>query len=732
MVPSPPAAGPQWDALGAALLACLAAMVFVGFRLAVPTECAWLPPHPDVFSRAGVIPDVQPGCPLPERTLVSDVRVVNGRAQFTLEPGSRAFSLDQVPQRGQLAVQAWRAGGTLLFVTALFALCGFAISRRPLDPVAGSNLVFASALLGSTVVTVVGLPPSWAFTGMLRWLFVANVGFFYTLAWAGMLAWALQFPTPLAGWLGGIPARVLITWGPPVLWLLLAAISGIGLPFPGWMARAIPLQTIFTVLGLAGSLGVLVLRLARSQRPGSDAVQRQQLLWLGGSGIVAGLLALALWIVPSLLTGRSLLPEELIGLPGLFYIAGMSLAMLRYRLFDLDVVLGRTLVYAALTVVAVSVYLLTVAVLTAFFADQPTGVAVSGAVAVAILVNPVRLRLEGWVSRGLYGDRDDPYVALARLADLLTARAVPWPAVAEDLRRAFRVPYVSVRSEQGLVIDAGVEPGEAGRLLAQPLLHAGESLGSLVVATRGRGGRFAPAERRLLQDLGNQVASALHQERLDHEVHASRERLILAREEERRMLRRTLHDDIGPTMAAIPLRTETVRRLISPQAGPEVAEVLDRIEHDATRAADAVRRLAYDLRPPALDELGLAGALTQEVSALAQLEVHLDADGIGTDRSSLPAAVEVAAFRIVSAALANAARHAHAEACWVSLRRVDGALEIEVADDGVGPPADFHAGVGITSMRERAAELGGRCTIEPRAGGGTRLHAVLPLGARHE
>lgn len=731
MVPSPPATGPQWDALGAALLACVAAVVFVGFRLAVPTECAWLPPHADAFSAAGVIPDVQPGCPLPERSVVSGAGVVDGRAQLTVEPGSRTIALDQAPQRAQLAVQAWRAGGTLLFVTALFALCGFAISRRPHDPAAGSNLVFASALLGSTVVTVVGLPPSWAFAGILRWLFVANVGFFYTLAWAGMLAWALQFPTPLARRLGGVPARMLITWGPPVLWLILALISGMGQSFPGWMANAIALQTVFTMLGLAGALSVLVVRMVRAHRPGSDPVQRQQLLWLGGSGIVSGLLALALWIVPSLLTGRSLLPEELIGLPGLFYVAGMSIAMLRYRLFDLDVVLGRSLVYAGLTVAAVSVYLLTVAVLTALIADQPTGVAVAGAVAVAILVNPVRLRLEGWVSRGLYGDRDDPYVALARLAQLLTARAVPWPAVADDLRRAFRVPYVAVRGEQGTVIESGVQPDDPGRLLAEPLVHADESLGSLVVATRGRGGRFAPAERRLLQDLGNQVASALHQERLDREVHASRERLILAREEERRMLRRTLHDDIGPTMAAIPLRTETVRRLIPPQAGKEVAEVLDRIERDATRAADAVRRLAYDLRPPALDELGLAGALTQEVSALAPLEVHLDAGG-AAGPSPLPAAVEVAAYRIVSAALANAARHARAQACWVSLRRVDGALEIEVADDGVGPPVDFHAGVGITAMRERAAELGGRCTIEPRDGGGTRLHAVLPLGASHE
>lgn len=726
---SPPAQGPQWDALAGALLACLAAVAFVGFRLVIPAECAWLTPQADAFSPDGVLPQIHQGCPVPEGSLISDVQVEAGRASATVEPGSRSVPLDLVAQAGSLALQGWRAGGTLLFVTTLFALCGYAISRRPSDPAAGSSLVFAAALFGSTVVTVAGLPPSWAFTGMLRWLFVLNVGFFYTLAWSGMVAWALQFPTPLAPWLRGVRARVLITWAPPLLWAALAAVLGAGTSFPGWMAGAVPLQTVFTVVGLSASMGVLILRLVLVRRPVSDPVHRQQLLWLGGSAIVSGLLALAFWIVPSLLTGRSLLPDELIGLPGLFYVAGMSIAMLRYRLFDLDVVLGRTLVYAALTVVAVSVYLLTVAVLTSLVADQPTGVAVAGAVAVAILVNPVRVWLERWVSRGLYGDRDDPYVALARLAGLLGARDVSWPEVAADLRRALRVPYVSVRTERSPLAETGTHPEDEARLRVTPLVHADVTLGSLVVATRGRGGGFAPAERRLLQDLGNQVASALHEEGLDREVRASRQRLILAREDERRMLRRTLHDDVGPTIASIPLRTETVRRLMAPEATEAVAALLDRIEHDATRAADAVRQLAYDLRPPALDNLGLASALEELATGLAPLVVHLDTGGIGSPGASLPPAVEVATYRIVSSALANAARHAQAQACWVTLRRVDGTLEIEVADDGVGPPADLHAGVGITAMRERAVELGGTCTIEPRLVGGTVLRAAIPMGA---
>ncbi|MHA6523465.1 sensor histidine kinase [Tessaracoccus sp. G1721] len=725
---SPPARGPQWDALVGALLACLAAVVFVGFRLVIPAECAWLTPQAAAFSADGVLPQVHPDCPLPDGSLVSGARVADGRADLTVQPGSTVVPLDLVAQASPLALQGWRAGGTLLFVTALFALAGFALSRRQQDPAAGSNLVFGAALFGSTVVTVAGLPPSWAFEGNLRWLFVANVGFFYTLAWSSMLAWALQFPTPLTPWLRGLRSRVLITWVPPLLWAALATIVGAGAAFPAWMARAVPLQTAFTLVGLCGSLGVLVLRLSRARRLGVDPVHRQQLAWLGGSGIVAGLLALAFWMVPSLLIGASLLPDELIGLPGLFYVAGMSIAMLRYRLFDLDVVLGRTLVYAALTVVAVSVYLLTVAVLTTLVAGQPTGVAVAGAVAVAILVNPVRVWLERLVSRGLYGDRDDPYVALARLAGLLGAREVSWLEVAADLRRALRVPYVSVTTEQGPLAEAGIRPDDEARLRVTPLVHADVTLGSLVVATRGRGGGFAPAERRLLQDLGNQVASALHEEGLDREVRASRQRLILAREDERRMLRRTLHDDVGPTIASIPLRAETVRRLMASRgASAEVAGILDRIEQDAGRAADAVRHLAYDLRPPVLDDLGLASALEELALGLAPLAVHLDPGGLGSPGAPLPPAVEVATYRIVSSALANASRHAQAQSCWVTLRRVDAALEIEVADDGVGPPADLHAGVGITAMRERAAELGGTCTIEARPSGGTVLRAVLPM-----
>jgi hypothetical protein len=199
----------------AALLALLAAMAFFGWRLATPAECAWLPPHPEAFSIAGVIPRVQDGCPLPSGTLVSDARLADGGAQYTVQPGSRILDLPVAADRSPLGLRLWHAGGTLLFVGSLFGLCGYALSRRPQDRAAGSNLAYSAALLGSTVVTVVGLPPTSAFDGPIRWLFAFNVGFVYTLAWGAMVAWALQFPTPLAPWLAGLRARLAITWGRP-------------------------------------------------------------------------------------------------------------------------------------------------------------------------------------------------------------------------------------------------------------------------------------------------------------------------------------------------------------------------------------------------------------------------------------------------------------------------------------------------------------------------------------
>ncbi len=730
MGPSLRAQSSQWDALVVAVFALVAAMIFLGGRLSTPAECAWLSPNASSFTEGGVVPRAADGCPVPAGTLVVDARVADSHVRYLVQPGDRTLELALSSDRRPLALRLWHAAGTLVFVSALFGLSGYALSRRRHDPAAGSSLVYSAALLGSTVVTVIGLPPSAAFDGLMRWLFVVNVGFVYSLAWGAMAAWALQFPTPLSPRLAGSRVRIALTWLPALAWTAAATALGAGRPYPAWMATAVPVQNGITVVCLVAIVTAVWLQLARSRKPDSDPVQRQQLVWLGGSAIISGLLVLALWAVPSLLLGGPLLPEDLIGVPGLVFVAGLSVAMLRYRLFDLDVILARTLVYSALTLAVVLIYLATVSLLTGFVAEQPGGIAVIGAVAVAVAVNPLRVGLQRVVNRALYGDRDDPYRALTRLTELLTAREVAWDQVAAALRGALRVPFVALADATGAVVRSGTAPTGPNRILVEPLRHGEATLGRLEVGTRGRGERFTTAERRLLQELATQITVARRDELLDREVRASRERLVLAREEERRMLRRTLHDEVGPTIAALSLRAETVKNLIGPQTSDDVARVLDRIEQDATQAAEMVRRLAYDLRPPSLDERGLAEALREQFAAIARPTIHFAADPLSADETPLPAAVEAAAYRIAIAAVANVVRHAGAGSCWVRLGHDPGGLELTIADDGTGPPADLRAGVGITAMRERAAELGGTCTVAKRPGGGTLVRAVLPIGGR--
>jgi signal transduction histidine kinase len=207
-----------------------------------------------------------------------------------------------------------------------------------------------------------------------------------------------------------------------------------------------------------------------------------------------------------------------------------------------------------------------------------------------------------------------------------------------------------------------------------------------------------------------------------------RRALVSAREDERRRLRRDLHDGLGPTLAAMTLRIDVAQRLL--ERDPAAAgRQLVALREESQRAISEIRRVAYGLRPPALDELGLIGAIeacTEQFGVAERLDLDLDLpDAV----PALPAAIELAALRIVEEALANVAHHSGARACGVRLE-VDTAVAIEVSDDGEGLPEDYRPGIGLHSMRERAAELGGTCAIEPRRPSGTRVRAQLPLAVR--
>lgn len=242
---------------------------------------------------------------------------------------------------------------------------------------------------------------------------------------------------------------------------------------------------------------------------------------------------------------------------------------------------------------------------------------------------------------------------------------------------------------------------------------------------------FTPSERRLLADLAAQIGVAVEAVALTRALQRSRERLVVAREEERRRLRRDLHDGLGPALTASTMKIDRIRGRL--EQDPEQADrLLSELRAEVKAAIDDIRRLVYELRPPALDELGLMGALREQAARFAS-------DGRNGDRlyvdfdspealPELPAAAEVAAYRIASEALTNAARHSGARRCNVRIA-LDGDLYIEVNNDGVWPE-DWRPGVGISSMRERAGELGGTLSVGPAPGGGGRVAARIPLGSR--
>jgi signal transduction histidine kinase len=291
--------------------------------------------------------------------------------------------------------------------------------------------------------------------------------------------------------------------------------------------------------------------------------------------------------------------------------------------------------------------------------------------------------------------------------------------------QALKLPYAAIGLLQDgtmtLVASYGEEADVSLRL---PLVYQSEQLGELLLAARSPGESFTSTDRRLLDDLAWQAGIAAHAVRLTVDLQRSRERLVTAREEERRRLRRDLHDGLGPQLASQTLTLTAARKLL--RQDPEAAETLltDAITH-AQQAITDIRRLVYNLRPPALDDLGLLGALREQMNQYRSSEVALTLEA-PEQLPPLSAAVEVACYRIAQEALTNVMRHASAHSCTIRLTLAD-MLILEIIDDGIGLLPERLAGVGLTSMRERATELGGTCIIESVPGGGTRVYTRLPL-----
>jgi signal transduction histidine kinase len=349
---------------------------------------------------------------------------------------------------------------------------------------------------------------------------------------------------------------------------------------------------------------------------------------------------------------------------------------------------------------------------------------------VAVLFQPLRDRLQRGVNRLMYGERDDPYAVVSRLGQRLEATLAPdavLPTIVETVKEALKLPYaaIALRGNGAPRVAASV-----GKPVAEPLrlalTYQSEPVGELLLGPRSPGETFGPDDRRLLEGLARQAGVAAHAVRLTADLQRSRERLVATREEERRRLRRDLHDGLGAQLAGLNIQTGVLRNLIS--RDPAAADALVVELREELRAAIAdIRRLVYDLRPPTLDDLGLAAALDQLAERYGsegeQPRVLVEAP---ENLPPLPAAVEVAIYRIAQEALTNVVRHAQAKECFVRLI-LNGDVTLDIVDDGVGILEERSAGVGLYSMRERAAELGGSCVVESVPEGGTRVLVQLPL-----
>jgi signal transduction histidine kinase len=248
----------------------------------------------------------------------------------------------------------------------------------------------------------------------------------------------------------------------------------------------------------------------------------------------------------------------------------------------------------------------------------------------------------------------------------------------------------------------------------------------LILAPRAEGESFSTADMNLLNIIAGQAGIAAYNLRLTKDLQHSREKLVTAQEEERRRLRRDLHDGVGPTLASLSQRIDTAAEMVNtnPQAS---VDLLKELKGQVKGSVAEIRRLVYALRPPVLDEFGLVTAIREHVAPYTGpngLQITFD---VTDPMPPLPAAVEVAAYRIALEAFTNIVNHAEAKSCHITLKIENNSLLIEVSDDGKGLPPNNRAGVGLTSMHERAAELGGEFLVENHPTGGTNVRARLPL-----
>ncbi len=691
--------------------------------------------------------------PQPRATIKPRRAARRAGAIWTVTVAATATSLSYTALHPLPARLASSQGSASDGVVAVVLIAGFATVgallawKRPANPIgwlmSGTGLAYAAGAVG---ITLASFPRTLALSNWSGWIWLFGLGLTVFVL--------LLFPT------GRLPSR---RWR-PAAWAAAAGLAGwvLGCAFAPTLVTDSPASNpvgvrapagdVFTVMAFGGALLVAGAAIASLVSLGfryrrARAVEREQLKWLVYAGALIVTAALGEVVAEKVLgpgsATNNLQNALLSGAVALVPVA-IGIAIFRYHLYGIDVVINKTLVFGALAAFITGMYVAIVVGLSALarHGGRPSlALSIVATAVVAVAFQPVRERVQRLAGRLVYGRRATPYEALSEFAGRMGGTYATedlLPRMARVLAEGTGAARADVWLRAGAVFrdDATWPPGApplpdtpatalgapasvpAGRVLA--VQHEGEVLGALSV-TKRPGESFTPTEGRLLEDLAAQAGLVLRNVRLWEqlmarleEIRASRQRLVAAQDEERRRIERNIHDGAQQQLVALAIKLTITEGLIGTDADAE-RELLGELRQEAADAVGELRDLARGIYPPLLASQGLAAALRAQ-AARSAVPVSVDAGDLGR----YPQEVEAVVYFCVLEALQNVAKYAAASRAEVRLGASAGGLTFEVADDGAGfDPSARAFGTGLQGMADRLSALGGSLEVRSSPGAGT-------------